>query len=174
MACTDLKLCGSAAGVAFGGSVANWVNPGNATADDGSMATVTLPSPGNSNYLYASSFGFTIPTGRGITGISVFLPDYAQNGFLSLILHLTFNGVAEVGESRGSGQLTGGQGTVGGSIDLWGTSPSISQIISSSFGVFVQGAGPSGDGALDAVFMKVYYSDIASDSVPAIAGRAGR
>lgn len=52
------------------GSLA-WTNPANATSSNNVYATRALSSSTDSNYLKATNFGFSIPSGATINGITV-------------------------------------------------------------------------------------------------------
>ena len=63
-----------------------WTNPGYITAADTSYATCALSSSAQSNYLWATNFGFAIPAGNVINGIPS-LDHEAKRGFYLLPLH---------------------------------------------------------------------------------------
>jgi len=51
--------------------ISEWANPGNASADDGANASASLGAGAQTEYLLATNFGFSIPSGATIDGITV-------------------------------------------------------------------------------------------------------
>ena len=132
------------------GAEASWSNPGNVVADDTNYATVTLDNNQDSNYLYASNFGFSIPTGSTITGITVNINRMgsALHHIRDYRLYMTKDGVNTTGNNLGltttDWPTTGLQtATYGGTSNLWGTTWTPAQINSSSFGVLLAVRGTS-------------------------------
>jgi hypothetical protein len=63
-------LAGTGANVTGIGTIA-WTNPSNITTSGASFATAALTSSASSEWLVGTNFGFTIPAGSTITGITV-------------------------------------------------------------------------------------------------------
>lgn len=125
----------------FGGT---WANPGNITANDGSVATVTVSNPGagfgtsSPGFLSATNFGFAIPSTNSITGVQVEakVQATASTG-TSLIAELLING-STIGLTRTVGPLPTSSSFVsfGGTSDLWGNSSLVPNTVNdSTFGV---------------------------------------
>lgn len=142
-------------------STVNWTNPGNVTADDGAVASA---SPGNgeaSDYLYASGYGFDLPSGATVDGVELqidatySLLQVGVNCFLTLL-----------GTDLDSGGRSGNNGSgveiIGGPADLWDTTLSVAEVEASTFGVLISigGGAPSGGTAsIDAIWMRITYTE---------------
>jgi hypothetical protein len=155
-------LAGS--GVNIAGANADWANPGNVMALDGSKAV----SSATSDLLAATNFGFALPTDRAVyvMGILVQLVDTTVSSFTSQWqAQLTKNGTAVIGTaiSSGSISLTIGPTTldVGSQTNLWGTTFTSSEINASTFGVMVNTLGTL-TLEIDAIRLTVFYSQIES------------
>ena len=57
----------------------SWSNPARIVSDNNSYASVYIDNEGQSDYLYASNFGFNIPTDATINGITVDIGRYASH-----------------------------------------------------------------------------------------------
>lgn len=72
-----------------GGGGASWSNPGRITADDGSFTeSVMTGVVTTSNILRASNFGFSIPSGATITGVTANINAHQSAGSDTSYLHL--------------------------------------------------------------------------------------
>lgn len=124
-------------------NVACWTSPANITANDGVFATVLLGASGTSNELQGTNFGFAIPTGSTINGITVEIFKKAISGVgnpTDADVTILKAGVAtgtNLGHTGSSnGWLTAGAiDTYGGSASLWGTTWAPSDINATTFGV---------------------------------------
>jgi len=67
----NLAGTGGTAGTCNGSTTFCWASPGNVTANDGVFASVTLGASGTSNELQGTNFGFAIPAGSTVNGITV-------------------------------------------------------------------------------------------------------
>jgi hypothetical protein len=120
-----------------------WSNPGNITANDGVKAQVGLGASGASNELQGTNFGFAIPTGSTINGITVEIWKQALTGPgnpTDVDVTILKGGVAtgtNLGHTgAGNGWLSAGAiDTYGGVSNLWGTTWAPADINSTSFGV---------------------------------------
>lgn len=93
----------------FGGE---WANPSNITADDGNDATLTFFAGGDSNAtITGSDFGFNLPPGAEIDGISVLIDGSQVGCFGDVLLNVT----GTSGKSIGTLNTTYGDNS-----DLWG------------------------------------------------------
>src|ERR1051326_3168009 len=145
-----------------GGGVAR-TNPGNAAADDGSLATINLIAGGDSQQLRATNFGFSIPTGNNIDGIQVDVKwDDSTGNSVDISAILVVSG-AEVGFSFANGvnQSSLAYLTYGGPTSTWGAGLTVANINDSTFGfdfgVENQG-GTTGFPEVDHIRITVYYS----------------
>lgn len=142
---------------------ADWSNPGNAAANDGSSATCTLVDEGeglgNSYYLVAKNFGFSIPVEATINGIVV---SYKASGSTSSrIAVLVKADILQTGGDDNGGNMVWDNSlhTVGGSNDLWGSAWTPSDVNDAGFGVAVNGVGnPTVLLSIDFLGITVYYT----------------
>lgn len=152
-----------------------WSNTTNTTASDNSYSTGTLSSGGNSNYLYLSNFGFSIPAGATITGVEAVIERaYTTTGTrtissarISLQSNTTLIGSNQTISYPANTDATL---TVGGSANMWGaTTATLTPAIvnNSNFGVRCRvTASSSGSGnvtaRIDYVTLKIYYTPAAA------------
>ena len=135
---------------AYAGTVANnsgfgadaWGLPANAEGNPATNVTngtysliITKSTPAFSQYLYGTNFGFSIPSGSTINGISVSVT-YQNSGtdYTTKLLKagsLVGSNLATAATSPTSATVV----TWGGSSNLWGTTWLYSDINNSSFGV---------------------------------------
>ena len=130
-----------------------WINPDNAKTSNDTYTTATNSSieydDSSSNYLKATNFGFSIPSGATIDGIKVEVEMKAnyENDPLSvnasyynrikLIKGGVISGDPENGDSPYFFPTTEAYKIFGGDSSLWGNSFSYSDINSSDFGVSI-------------------------------------
>ncbi len=138
------------------GSGISWANPNRIVADDSSSATITIPqrnsggctlTANNSNtgacitdYLQASNFGFSIPTGATIDGITVEFQGWTTGSSprpndLNLMKAGTIVGNNDADSST---RFPSGEGAVftgGSATDLWGTTWTAADVNDPGFGV---------------------------------------
>lgn len=145
------------------GNVA-WTNPGNAAADDGNNASVTLTTGQSSNFIIAiNENGGLVPDGATIHGIEVQFDRDFSGVQLGLNAYLTKGGVTL--ESDGK-NVDAGTGLIvaGGPNDLWGTTWTAAEVNAATFGtMFNFGAGANGTGTVDAVWLRVFYTEAAGE-----------
>lgn len=148
-----------------------WSNPGNITADDSSYASAVVDDGfAGSDWLFASNFGFNIPSVAVITGVEVVISRFADQLFgedyvidtdvqLNDGSSFTGDNKAKTGVTWPSSEATA---TYGGSSDGWNASLSPSQVNSSSFGVGLKATcslvGNSTTAYVDSVTINIYYS----------------
>jgi len=144
------------------GTVA-WTNPGNAAASDDSRAEATLTGT-HSHYLKATGFGFSIPAGATINGITVEIErHYTTIGVFDNRIRLVRAGTIE-STNKTIGAWPNGTDayqTAGSSSDLWGSSWSSTDINDSGFGVAIAatGFGPgAGTAKIDHIRITVNYT----------------
>jgi hypothetical protein len=134
---------GGTAGTCNGTTTFCWSTPANITANDGVFTTVLLGASGTSNELQGTNFGFAIPAGSTINGITVEIFKKAVSGIgnpTDVDVTILKAGVAtgtNLGHTgAGNGWLTAGAiDTYGGSATLWGTTWAPADINASAFGV---------------------------------------
>lgn len=155
-----------------------WSNTSNAQTSNGQYASVSLTNSGQpSKYLKVTGFGFSIPAGSTIDGISVSVERHqlcdssCSSSFVTdESIKLVKNGVIG-GNNEASTTHWGTSDTVatyGGSNDKWGLTWNVSDINSSSTGfVFAAQRTSGGDRTayVDYVSMTVYYTAVAVPSV---------
>jgi hypothetical protein len=128
-------IAGTGTNVTRTGFATNWTNPNNVTATD----TVNFAvGTANTNYLFASNFGFSIPFTSVINGIQVSFSGFrgSTNAGLPIDVQLVKNG-SPVGTIKNT-RLNPTQSTytLGGTSDLWGTTWSPNDISQSTWGVY--------------------------------------
>ncbi len=153
---------GTGANNSSSGSVA-WSNPGNVVRFDGSFATVSLSASQTSEWLTATNFGFTVPSGATIQGIATAIystfPVYGGSSFVARLIKA---GTVQTGQWTGSG---GGPyegetaNEYGGPTDLWQGTWAPSDVNNSGFGfAFQLVAGQTLEMAVDFMTVVVSYT----------------
>lgn len=135
MASTGNVLAGTGENNAGIGATA-WTSPGNVTADDAADATCNAGA--SSQYLVARNFGFAIPVGASIAGVTVRAEASEHSaGTESLNGQLQNDAGALVGSSQA--QTISGTAksvyTYGGTADLWGATLTPAIVNDADFGV---------------------------------------
>jgi hypothetical protein len=164
---------GTAANLSNAGSSENtdaWVGPTNVGADDTTQALITAASydsPDISQILVASNFGFTIPAGSTIDGITVAIErsnvaGAASDNRVQLGKGTTFASLVGTNKADTATDwpTTTGAVSYGGVSDLWGTTWTVSEINASSFAVFlsVQADAANTDIGVDYIRVTVTYT----------------
>lgn len=142
-----------------------WTSPGNAHTDD-SIVTTAGALGATTNYLKASNFGFSIPSGATILGIVVEIEKDALDIFVNdnavRIVKGGIVGTTDRSNASAWPNLASEYITHGSSSDLWGTTWTPADINSSGFGVALSatvGTGGNNDEAnVDSIRMTVHYS----------------
>lgn len=144
------------------GSGTSWTNPSN-VADPTSFATLVGQAHGTtSKNLKATGFGFALPSGATINGVTVSFdeidggsaePAEQAQFTLQLLKAGTAVGTPKTVNGVGTGTLQGGNNT-----DLWGTTWSQSDINNANFGFEIAAVSPT---ALGAWATNTYYSPMA-------------
>lgn len=158
------------------GSVA-WSSPGNAAASDDSRATATIGSGLTpSEYLLATNFGFSIPTGATIDGITVTVERSSTqaNRVSTNAVRIVKGGVIGSTDKADGANWPTSDATLdyGGAADLWGESWTAADINASNFGFAISAAATAPgtrDAQVDHITITVTYTEAAGGSaVPAI------
>ncbi len=182
MASQGPRSAGAGANQTGVGTVA-WSNPGNIVASDNTWSIATPMSAGAvTNYLLASSFGFSIPAGSTIDGIVVEVERYGAESFGSDVRDSEIKIVK--GGSIGStnkgvdvawpdADFKEAYASYGGSSDLWGETWTAEDVNASDFGLAISVRNPgvkwSVSAAVDHVRITVYYTEGASPPAAASA-----
>lgn len=139
MSTTGDIIAGTGTSVARGAGTA-WTNPGNITANDGTVASCTGGASGSA-YLRASNFGFTIPANSLIQGFTVKV-DMAESSAGTETVSVQI--VNAAGSPVGTAKTFVASGTTlvvyttGSGTDLWGTTGlTATDINDTDFGVYV-------------------------------------
>lgn len=136
------NFAGSAVNGGGGGTA--WSSLGNISLDDDNAVTATLPASGTSQALYVTNFGFSIPPGASIDGITVTINRWSSWDFLGgiadVVIQLTKNGTTPIGQNKavtGATWSTSNTTLVsyGAANDLWSTTWTPSEINALTFGV---------------------------------------
>jgi hypothetical protein len=138
------------------GGVANaWTTPGNALVSDNVYAT----SGTNNQSQDYGGFGFSIPAGNTISGITVKIEASGTANKGTIAVALSWNGGTSITSSQSTGTLTSSDTvtTLGGSANTWGRSWAPSELSDANFKLRITGT-PSGGNTLqvDAIQVNVY------------------
>lgn len=149
----------------------NWDNPGNITTADSPYASITIANSGTgANYLLGTSYGFNIPAGVTILGITVEINRYRSSEITSssdiydVGVQLLKAG-AMVGSNKASSTYWPtalASATYGGVADLWGTTWTPEEVNASGFGVALKvrkTAGGDRTAYVDTMQITVTYSN---------------
>lgn len=116
--------------------VTAWTNPGNITADDGANATCSTAS--SSQWLVGRNYGFSIPSGSTINGVTVRLEAAETSpGNESVAAQLQNDSGTLIGSSK-TNNVNGTSFTVytyGSSSDVWGATLTTTIVNHANFGV---------------------------------------
>jgi hypothetical protein len=165
----NLAGTGGTTGTCDGVSTFCWTSPGSISANDSVFSSVALGANGNSNELRGTNFGFAVPAGSTINGITVEIFKKAISGMgnpTDVDVTILKAGVAtgtNFGHlGAGNGWLTaGGIDTYGGSATLWGATWTPSDINASNFGVQIsctEWVGFSATAGVDFIRITITYT----------------
>jgi hypothetical protein len=116
----------------------SWTTPGNVGVSDNAKATYSIPGNGQSSNLDITNFGFSIPAGSTIDGITVRAEVSANGTSVDDDTVMLLKNGAAVGNDYASGtdwSTTDATRTYGDSNDRWGTSWTPADINAGNFGV---------------------------------------
>lgn len=161
------------------GTVA-WSNPDNAKVSDNVYAT-GLTAIGQTHYLKATNFGFSIPTGAIINGILVEVEmKYVGNNDVddNSIKIVKSNGSFGTQEKKRPNEtwwpVSDTYISYGSSSDLWGETWTSTDINDVDFGVGISadidGGNPGDGGYVDHIRTTVYYTEGTANPSPATGG----
>lgn len=167
MADTGFVIAGAGAVDDSYGSL-GWNNPNNITADDGNDANSGAMGAFTTHYLVSSSHGLSVPSGATIDGIEVRIQAHDAvnaSGTFDRVRIVKGGSIGSI--ERASGEDPSGTPAdfdFGGASDLWGETWTDSDVNASGFGVAVTFiTGVFADFHVDAVWIKVYYTEGASN-----------
>jgi hypothetical protein len=145
---------------------ATWSAPGNITAEDGSAASAILSGVQKStHYLRATNFGFSIPAGATINGVTVEVSrcdssesEQVHDGTLKLVKGGIIGGDDKASEAIWFPGFSFETATYGGAVDLWGLVLTPADVNASNFGVVLTAVGvTAGEPLVDFVRMTIDY-----------------
>lgn len=159
---TTFKLPTEASSVATGSSTLAWVDPDNVKADDAAVTTLTDNTPWESERLTMTDFRMRLPPDAVIKGIEVeieitavaFTPTWAE-------IQLIIDGTPAGNNENGGAAPSATTQYIGHKFQMWGLTPTVTQIESSQFGIILtvdSGAGATPSIAIDHVAIRVWYN----------------
>jgi len=136
-------------------SGSGWGTPANIGADDTSYATYTIASSGTSTPINGSNYGFSIPSGSTIDGITVVISRASSAG-TSLedanIQMLKAGATTGINKAVGTDWTTSQVlATYGSATDLWGTTWTADDVNNTGFGVTLSAFNKHGSLAITAL-----------------------
>lgn len=137
-----------------------WINPQNADTSNDAYAT-TGPGGTPSQYLKATSFGFSVPAASQITGIEAHVERRSALGTVfDAAVRIVKGGVVGAAD-RSDGSFWSATDeiiTYGSDSDLWGETWSPADINAAGFGVAVSATDTFDTAGVDHITMTVYYT----------------
>ncbi len=143
MATAGPNICGTGADDAAVGFI-TWNNPSNITADDSSYATLSTIATGQTHWIKATNFNFSLPsTTSSVDGILV---EWKRKGSAAACIRDNSKKLVKGGTIQGSDlsasanwPTTEAYESFGGSSSLWGLTFTYTDINASNFGAVSQG-----------------------------------
>lgn len=148
-----------------------WDNPSYASFEDGNYADIWAMSSTffYSNYLKATNFGFSIPSGATISGIEVRIKRYCVYQYTydeKVSIVLSNGSIGSANKAKAEAWASLAYFNYGSSSDLWSQTWSSSDINDTDFGVVLQvktnddsGGQIGNDSHVDHIQIKVYYTE---------------
>lgn len=163
MASTGFVFAGTGASQSPGDS--GWSNPTDITTSNNSDASCSLAKGAETEYLIASNFGFSIPGGSTINGVTVRVERAAQHTTRveDLEIKLYVNG-SITAQNKASGTdwpISDTTADYGGAADTWGESLTPTLVNASNFGVAVKAHSVSSSSStayVDAISIDITYT----------------
>lgn len=149
-----------ASGVSQGGGTA-WTSPGSILSSNNVYATLTASTP---QQLYASSYGFAIPAGSTILGITAEVERKRGTGGSATdsVIQLSKDG-SVVGSNLSTGATwptSDAYATFGGAANLWGTTWTAEEINASGFGLILKPSSSVVTASVDYIRITVTYEEV--------------
>jgi hypothetical protein len=146
-----------------------WTNAGNILSDNGSNAGCTSGSPGTTNYLRGSNFGFSalVPAGATIDGIEARAERARSAGGNAndTSIRLFDANATVAGDNKSTSDAWGTLEvfTYGGATDLWGLTPTQADVSDTDWGFGIAAVFGAGGSTVicDYLQMKIYYTEAA-------------
>ncbi len=153
-----------------------WTNPNRVVASDDSKANASSTANVTTHYLKATNFGFTVPAGATINGVTVEIERMTTNNTaarktIDNIVKLVKGGVisgTDKADTVSKWPITDAYATYGGAADLWGLTLAYTDVNAADFGVAIS-ANTTSDGA--AVNARIDHIRITIDYTAAAGGR---
>lgn len=172
MASVGPNLCTSALEY---GSGTSWSGITNTYTSDNSYASCMIVASSNTKGLLCNGFGFTIPQGAVIEGITVSIERASLNEtFIDYDISLVKTGTTTVGSNLSAGatwSTTENSVSFGSSTTLWGTTWAPEELNASSFGVSIianQSNSVGTDTAyVDTISCRIFFS---GGAIPSLMG----
>lgn len=153
-----------------------WSNPGNAVSDDNVYAScvIAIAGTGQSHYLWATNFGFSVPAGATIDGVTVEYGRYAsQSGASRYTKDATLQlikGGALTGDDKADTSTkwptSEGNKAYGNAVDGWNANLSAADVNGSTFGVAIScNVTAVGTAYIDYVRITINYTTAAGSSL---------
>lgn len=141
-----------------------WTSPGNITANDAADASAAVPT----DYLIASGFGFSIPTGSTIKGVTVKVEaSETGTGSSNYIPQLSSDTTPTlIGSAKSAVTVNGTTPTVstnGGTSDLWGATLTPATVNAAGFGVTLWSTDTTNTLSIDYVTIAIEYDPPPAD-----------
>lgn len=146
-------------------AASGWTTSSNVYTSDNNYATASISAGGASPMLLVQGFGFAVPSGASILGITVAIERSAGNsGLVDNTIQLLNGSGTPTGSNKSAGAAWPTSDTVatfGSSSDTWSASLTDTDVNSASFGVQIKctnSAGLSRTAYVDYVSITVEYS----------------
>jgi hypothetical protein len=165
MATTGNTFATVAANVDRAASAA-WSNPSNVVSDNGTNASVAVPS----DYLVTSAYGFTLPAHATIVGVTVRVEASETGGGNSSYIPQLHSATTPtlIGSAKSAVTVTGTTPTVssnGGTSDLWGATLTPAIVNAAGFGVSIWSTDTGNTLSIDYVTIAIEYTPFPTASV---------
>lgn len=176
MAVTGWRSAGLGQSIPFGTPKKTWSNPTNIYVSDNNRASRRHYQDDITEYLRATTFGFSIPDGAIIDGIEARFEKYcsASNTIMDYSCKIVKAGSEQgTGHAKGYWSTSEGYVVYGGATDKWGLTWTVAQINASNFGVSISAINYESTSSMayvDHVQIRVYYTEPGTDMKVNVAG----
>jgi hypothetical protein len=158
---TSTRYPGTVSAPALGGDT--WNDVTNMAADDNALATCDVSSSGNSDIVTLTNFGFSIPVGATVNGITVEIERKASSGAQcrDTVVRLMKSGATGSNKAVASNWPTSlTVATYGGAADLWTLTLTPAEVNDSAFGLDFRVADNllNNIASVDFIRIKVHYT----------------
>jgi len=146
-------------------NVLHWTSPGNVTAEDGTLATLTGNGASSADTLDSYGYGFSIPSGSTIDGITVEAKLKSSDGtwktFVNVFVDANTHTTAGTSKTNGATTTTLAWTSFGSSSDTWGRTWTTSEVNGANFGPIIGFSATLGNtvvASIDAIRITVTYT----------------